>query len=139
MATKAPIKVVLVEDSVVALEILERLLKDAPEVDVVGKARDGSEALRVIARTQPDVICTDLQMPGMDGLEFTQQVMKNNPCPVLVISNAVQPSDVNNIYELMKAGALDFFPKPTTGTPSDYEKLRSALVMKIRVLANKRM
>jgi chemotaxis response regulator CheB len=139
MAIKTPIKVVLVEDSVVALEILERLLKEAPEVDVVGKARDGAEALRVIARTQPDVICTDLQMPGMDGLEFTQQVMKNNPCPVLVISNAVQPSDVDNIYELMKAGALDFFPKPSTGAPSDYEKLRSALVTKIRVLASKRV
>jgi chemotaxis response regulator CheB len=139
MQTKSPIKVVLVEDSVVALEILERLLNAAPEVDVVGKARDGAEALRVIAQTRPDVICTDLQMPGMDGLEFTKQVMKNNPCPVLVISNAVQPSDVDNIYELMKAGALDFFPKPSTGSPSDYEKLRGALVTKIRVLASKRV
>jgi chemotaxis response regulator CheB len=135
----APIKVVLVEDSVVALEILERLLNAAPEVDVVGKARDGAEALKVIAQTKPDVICTDLQMPGMDGLEFTKQLMNSNPCPVLVISNAVQPSDVDNIYELMKAGALDFFPKPTTGSPSDYEKLRGSLVTKIRVLASKRV
>ena len=139
MQTKSPIKVFLVEDSVVALEIIERLLNAAPEVDVVGKARNGVEALSVIARTKPDVICTDLQMPGMDGLEFTKQVMKNNPCPVLVISNAVQPSDVDNIYELMKAGALDFFPKPSTGSPSDYEKLRGALVTKIRVLASKRV
>ncbi|HEY9826068.1 MAG TPA: response regulator [Stenomitos sp.] len=135
----APVKVVLVEDSVVALEILERLLDSSPEVDVVGKARDGAEALRVIDRTQPDVICTDLQMPGMDGLEFTKQLMAKHPRPVLVISNAVHPSDVDNVYELMKAGAMDFFPKPTTGTPSDYEKLKSALVTKIRVLSSKRV
>ncbi len=139
MLTKAPIKVVLVEDSAVALQILERLLNESPEVDVVGTARDGKEALSVISRTQPDVICTDLQMPGMDGLEFTKQVMNHAPRPVLVISNAVHPSDVENIYELMKAGALDFFPKPTTGTPTDYDKLRKTLVTKIKVLASKRV
>jgi chemotaxis response regulator CheB len=139
MSTNAPIKVVLVEDSAVALQILERVLNESPDVDIVGTAREGAEALNVIARTQPDVICTDLQMPGMDGLEFTKQVMKTSPRPVLVISNAVQSTDVDNIYELMQAGALDFFPKPTTGTPTDYEKLRGALVTKIRVLAKKRI
>jgi chemotaxis response regulator CheB len=107
-----PVKVVLVEDSVVALEVLERLLNSSPDVDVVGTARDGAEALSVIARSNPDVICTDLQMPTMDGLEFTKKLMAQKPLPVLVISNAVHPNDVDNIYELMKAGALDFFPKP---------------------------
>ncbi len=135
----APIKVALIEDSVVALEIMERLLRTAPEVEVVGTARDGKEGLAMIARTQPDVICTDLQMPVMDGLEFTKEVMKNYPRPILVVSNAVHPSDVDNIYGLMQAGALDFFPKPTTGIPSDYEKLKSALVTKIKVLASKRV
>ena len=134
-----PIKVVLVEDSPVALNILHRLLDAAPEIDVVGTASEGNEALGVISRTQPDVICTDLQMPGMDGLEFTKAVMNSNPCPVLVISNAVHPTDVDNIYELMQAGAMDFFPKPTTGAPTDYEKMRGALVTKIRVLNKKRV
>jgi two-component system chemotaxis response regulator CheB len=137
--TKAPIKVALVEDSVVALEILERLLKSSPDVEVVGTARDGKEGINMVNRTQPDVICTDLQMPVMDGLEFTKEVMKSCPRPILVVSNAVHPSDVDNIYGLMQAGALDFFPKPTTGTPTDYEKLKGALVTKIKVLASKRV
>jgi chemotaxis response regulator CheB len=135
----SPIKVALVEDSVVALEILERLLKTAPELEIVGTAQNGREGLAMIARTQPDVICTDLQMPVMDGLEFTKEIMRNHPRPILVISNTVQPSDVDNIYQLMQAGALDFFPKPTTGVPSDYEKLKSSLVTKIKVLAKKRV
>jgi chemotaxis response regulator CheB len=133
-----PVKVVLVEDSVVALEVLERLLNSSPDVDVVGTARDGAEALNIIARSHPDVICTDLQMPTMDGLEFTKKLMAQNPLPVLVISNAVHPSDVDNIYELMKAGALDFFPKPSSGSSTDYEKIKDALVTKIKVLNSKR-
>lgn len=133
-----PVKVVLVEDSIVALEVLERLLNSSPDIDVVGTARDGAEALRVIQQTKPDVICTDLQMPTMDGLEFTQKLMAQNPLPVLVISNAVHPNDVENIYSLMKAGALDFFPKPNSGTSTDYEKIKGALVTKIKVLSTKK-
>jgi chemotaxis response regulator CheB len=133
-----PIKVVLVEDSVVALEVLERLLNSSPDIDVVGTARDGADGLRIIEQTKPDVICTDLQMPTMDGLEFTQKLMAQNPLPVLVISNAVHPNDVENIYSLMKAGALDFFPKPSSGSATDYDKIKSALVTKIKVLSTKK-
>ncbi|BCX12011.1 MAG: hypothetical protein KatS3mg067_0949 [Thermosynechococcus sp.] len=133
------IKVVLIEDSAVALEILQRLINSSEEVEVVGTAMDGASGLQVIQRTQPDVICTDLQMPGMDGLEFTKEVMKRFPRPVLVISNAVQPTDVDNIYNLMQAGALDFFPKPTAGSAADYERLKSTLITKIRVLASKKV
>jgi len=133
------IRVVLIEDSIVALEILQRLLNSSNEVEVVGTATDGVEGLEVIAKTQPDVICTDLQMQRMDGLEFTKAVMERFPRPVLVISNAVQPTDVDNIFNLMQAGALDFFPKPTTGTATDYEKLKDTLVTKIKVLASKRV
>ena len=133
------IKVALVEDSPVALEILKRLINCSDEAEVVGTAIDGSQALQMIASTNPDVICTDLEMPGMDGLEFTKEVMTKYPRPILVISNAVNPSDVDNIYNLMEAGALDFFPKPNTGTSTDYQKLTKMLITKIKVLASKKV
>ena len=135
----AKIKVALVEDSPVALEILKRLINSSDEAEVVGTAMDGSQAMPVIAATQPDVICTDLDMPGMDGLEFTKEVMAKYPRPILVVSNAVHPHDVDNIYSLMEAGALDFFPKPTTGNPTDYDKLTKMLITKIKVLASKKV
>ncbi|MBT9313607.1 response regulator [Leptothoe kymatousa] len=134
-----PIKVVLIEDSAIALQILHRLIDSSPEVDVVGTARDGDDGLRVIAETQPDVICTDLQMPKMDGLEFTQRVMAELPRPILVVSNLVHPSDVDNVFSLMEAGALDFFPKPTSGAVADYEELQQSLITKIKVLASKKV
>jgi two-component system chemotaxis response regulator CheB len=129
-------KVVLVEDSPVALEILQRLLNSSPEVDVVGTARDGVEGLEVINRTQPDVICTDLLMEKMDGLELTERVMAEDPRPILVISNFVQKKDVDNVFRLLQAGAADVFPKPSTDSPTDYEQLKAALVTKIKILSN---
>ena len=134
-----PIKVVLVEDSAIALQILHRLIDSSSEVDVVGTAQDGADGLRVIAQTMPDVICTDLQMPKMDGLEFTKKVMSDFPRPILVVSNTVHPADVDNIFNLMQAGALDFFPKPTSGSATDYEKLKNSLITKIKVLAAKKV
>lgn len=135
----SPIKVVLVEDSAIALQILHRLIDSSPEVNVVGTAQDGAEGLNVIAQTMPDVICTDLQMPRMDGLEFTKKVMSEFPCPILVVSNTVQPSDVDNIFTLMQAGALDFFPKPTSESVTDYDTLQKTLITKIKVLASKKV
>jgi len=129
-------RVVLIEDSPVALEILQRLLNSSPDVDVVGTARDGIEGLEVINKTRPDVICTDFHMENMDGLELTQRVMADDPRPILVISNFVQKTDVDNVFRLLQAGAADVFPKPSTDSPTDYEKLKSALVTKIKVLSN---
>lgn len=129
-------RVVLIEDSPVALEILQRLLNSSPDVDVVGTARNGIEGLEVITRTQPDVICTDFHMENMDGLELTKRVMADDPRPILVISNFVQKSDIDNVFSLLQAGAADVFPKPSSDSPTDYERLKSALVTKIKVLSN---
>lgn len=129
------IKVFLVEDSRVALTILKRLLAKAPDLEVVGTATDGEEALAQIPRLQPHVICTDLQMRGMDGLALTQAVMAQHPTPILVISNSVHPEDGQQIFDLLQAGAVDVFPKPSAGTLDDYQQVQQDLLTKIRVLA----
>jgi two-component system, chemotaxis family, protein-glutamate methylesterase/glutaminase len=130
-----PIKVLLVEDSPVALEILLRLCKSSPEIVVVGTACNGKEALELIPKVQPQVICTDLHMSGMNGLELTRQVMARYPRPILVISNSVQADDPQNIFQLLQAGAVDILPKPIAGTPSDYNLIEDDLITKIKVLA----
>ncbi len=130
-----PISVLLVEDSPVALEILDRLLASSPDIKVVGKARNGKEAIDLIPKLQPKVICTDLHMKEMDGLELTKQVMANYARPILVVSTSVQKSDANTIFELLQAGAVDVFPKPNTGLASDYEQVKRDLINKIKVLS----
>ncbi|MEB3337966.1 MAG: chemotaxis-specific protein-glutamate methyltransferase CheB [Leptolyngbyaceae bacterium] len=129
------IRVLLVEDSLIALTILKRILDSSPEIEVVGTAPNGREALELIPKLQPRVICTDLYMKEMDGLEFTRQVMAKFPCPILVISAAVQKENTQNIFRLLEAGAVDVFPKPSTGLASDYELAKRDLINKIKVLS----
>ncbi|MEA5622875.1 chemotaxis-specific protein-glutamate methyltransferase CheB [Nostoc sp. UHCC 0251] len=132
----APIRVFLVEDSLVALTILKRILASSPEVDVVGTAPNGVEALERIPAAQPQVICTDLHMPKMDGLELTRRIMTDYPRPILVISASVNTQeDSRNVFKLLQAGALDVFPKPSIDSLSDYEQVKHELINRIKVLA----
>lgn len=130
-----PIKVLLVEDSPIALEILGRILGSSSEIKVVGKAHNGKEALELIPTSQPAVVCTDLHMKEMDGLAFTQHLMATNPRPILVISNSVRKENTQTIFQLLQAGAVDVFPKPNTGLASDYEQVKRDLIGKIKLLA----
>lgn len=130
-----PIRVLLVEDSPVALIILKRILSISSDLCVVGTARTGQEALTLVPTVQPDVICTDFHMPQMNGLEFIQEVMVLYPRPILVISASVQADDTHNVFQLLNAGAVDVFPKPKTGLASDYELIGQELIQKIKVLS----
>ena len=88
------IRVLLVDDSPIALHIMQRLLSHAPEILVVGTATNGIEALALLPTLNPDVICTDLHMPLMNGLEFTRAVMNQYPRPILVVSVSVEPREL---------------------------------------------
>lgn len=128
------IRVLLVDDSPIALHILQRLLARSAGIQVVGTAANGREALDLLPALNPDVICTDLHMPVMDGLEFTRAVMNKYPRPILVLSISVEPGS-SNVFRLLEAGAVDFYPKPRGIIEADHEKLARELASKIRVLA----
>ena len=130
-----PIRVLLVEDSPVVLIILKRIFVSSPEIEVVGTAENGLDALELIPKIHPDVICTDLHMAQMNGLEFIREVMVKFPRPILVISASVQAQDTYNVFQLLEAGAVDVFPKPTSGRASDYEDLKLELTAKIKILS----
>jgi two-component system chemotaxis response regulator CheB len=109
---RTPIRVLLVDDSPLVLVVLKRALATSPEIEVVGTARDGREALELIPMLRPAVICTDFHMPVMNGLELTREVMAKYPCPILVVSTAVGPGNNETVFSLLEAGAIDVFPKP---------------------------
>ncbi|MEM7796556.1 MAG: chemotaxis-specific protein-glutamate methyltransferase CheB [Cyanobacteria bacterium P01_C01_bin.118] len=130
-----PIRVLIVEDSPIALKILERILNSSPDIEIVGTAHNGQEGLVLIPLVQPDVICTDFFMPEMNGLEFTIQVMVENPRPILVVSASVQEDDAYRIFQLLEAGAVDILPKPQAGLNDNNPLLKQSLINKIKVLA----
>lgn len=135
MMPRPPIRVLLVEDSPVALLILKRIFASCPDIEVVGTAHNGKEALSLIPELQPNVICTDYYMPQMNGLEFTKEVMSKFPKPILVISASVQKENTQNIFKMLDAGAVDVFPKPRAGLAADYELIKQDLINRIRILS----
>lgn len=126
-----PIKVFLVEDSPVVLKILQRLLDATPGIQVVGTAMNGLEALEQLPRAKPDVICTDLWMDTMNGMDMIERAMAEYPCPILVISQAVQEAET--VSHLKALGVVEVFQKPAAmetsfGATQD-------LIHKIKVVA----
>lgn len=129
------IRVLLVDDSPLALEVIRRMLVLEPAIEVCGTAHDGKEALALLPRLLPDVVCTDLHMPGMGGLEFTREVMASHPVPILVLSIAVQSEHSGIIFEMLEAGAIDIVAKPRLGLLLPSPDLAAVLVRKIKVAA----
>ncbi|MEQ8382940.1 MAG: chemotaxis-specific protein-glutamate methyltransferase CheB [Coleofasciculus sp. A1-SPW-01] len=133
------IKVLLVEDSKISLVILRRIINDFSQLEVVGEAQNGLEALSLIPQVKPDVICTDLHMPQMDGLELTTEVMRHNPIPILVLSVSVQQEDTHHIFDVLEAGAVDICPKPLAGLTTENQEFKRELVNKISVISGVRV
>ncbi|HEU0187981.1 MAG TPA: chemotaxis-specific protein-glutamate methyltransferase CheB [Gallionellaceae bacterium] len=138
MSDPSAIRVLLIDDSQLVLHILQRMLSRFPEIQVVGTAANGREALDLLPALNPDVICADLHMPVMDGLEFTRKVMDNYPRPILVVSVSVEPGSLN-VFRLLEAGAVDVLPKPRDILGADLDKLANELASKIRILSGVRV
>ena len=130
----SPIRVLLVEDSLLQLRIIRSVLDADPHTAVVGTALNGVEALNVLPVLKPDVICTDYHMPVMDGLEFIERAIKLYPCPILVLSISVQPDQVDNIFKLLSAGAIDVMAKPRVNGGLIGNEDGKKLVERIRIL-----
>lgn len=129
------VRVMLVEDSPTELYLLQKVFALAPDMEVVASARNGREALDMLPQVRPDVVCTDYQMPVMNGLEFIIKAMKEYPCAIVVLSVAVQSFQKDNIFKLLSAGAIDVLAKPLgqAGVIGEQEGYR--LLDKIRGIA----
>jgi len=104
-------RVLVVDDSATARRLLSRCLQAEPDIEVVGEASDAFSANELIARHRPDVITLDIEMPGMDGLDFLRHLMKHQPIPVIIISSHTLPGSITT-FEALKAGAVDVISKP---------------------------
>ena len=132
------IRVLIVDDSPVAVALLKRELAKAPDIEIVGTARHGGEALEMIPLLNPSVVCTDYHMPVMDGLELTREIIARYPLPILVLSISVEDGSLN-VFNLLNAGAIDVVSKPNLENESTYAALSSQIAAKIRILSGVRV
>lgn len=102
------IRVLIADDQALIRDGLTLILDSQPDMEVVGEASDGEEAVRAVRRLTPDVVLMDIRMPGVDGLEATRRVTSSSDCRVLVLTTF----DLDEyVVEALKAGASGFLLK----------------------------
>jgi DNA-binding NarL/FixJ family response regulator len=107
--TQPRIRVVLVDDHAVVRSGLAQLLGGAEDIEVVGQAGDGLEAVQLVRSTRPDVVVMDLQMPRMDGVEATKVILQEDPSVEIVVLTSF--SDSARIVAALDAGAVGYLLK----------------------------
>jgi two-component system chemotaxis response regulator CheB len=129
------IKVLIVDDSPVVREFLVHILDSDPDIQVVGTAQDGEEALEAIARKRPDVITMDVHMPKLNGLDATRRIMETCPTPIVVVSGSTDPTVVATTFDAMEAGALAVLRRPAGIGHPDHETTALELVQTVRLMS----
>ena len=134
-----PIRVVIADDSLVAREMLFQILDSDSDIEVVGQALDGAEAVELVSRLKPDLITMDIHMPRMDGLEATERIMAFTPTPILVVSSSVHGEGMGRAFDALDRGALEVLKKPEPRDWADLDRIGRDLLRKVKILSRVRV
>ena len=129
------IKVLIVEDSQVVREFLTYVLSSDPDIQVIGTASNGEEAIKMISDKSPDVVTMDINMPKMDGFEATRIIMETTPTPIVIVSASWDPEEVQKTFRAMEAGALAAVRKPVGVAHPDYKDQAKELIQTVKLMS----
>jgi two-component system, chemotaxis family, protein-glutamate methylesterase/glutaminase len=129
------IRVLVADDSATSRTLLVELLSAEPDFKVIGEATNGQEAVEMAQRLAPDLITMDVQMPVMDGLEATKQIMVRSPRPIIIISHTARDDEVSLSLEATRAGALMVLPKPDGPLSPRFASDRRQIVSMARAMS----
>ncbi len=123
----SPVRVMVVDDAAFMRRSVIKLLSTESDIEVVGEAADGRQAVECFRELAPDVICLDIDMPTMDGITAVKHIMALRPTPIVIISSMTDRYDVP--FEVLRLGAVGFFPKPSSLLEDPEEQVRLLLYM----------
>ncbi|MBU5613626.1 chemotaxis-specific protein-glutamate methyltransferase CheB [Geomonas azotofigens] len=132
-------RVLLADDSLLARQVLKDMLQESHDIRVVGEACDGRQAVELVQALKPDLVIMDLLMPVLDGLDAIEEIMALHPTPVLVLSAAVEASEVDRAFVAIKRGALDVMEKPRLDGAGALAEFAATLREKVLFLARIRV
>ena len=131
-------RVLIVDDSTFMRKVLETILNSDDQLQVVGQAKDGREAVTLAESLKPDVITMDINMPHVDGLQATAQIMTTNPRPIVIVSSESREGAASTLKAL-ELGAIEFVAKPSSGIDLDMQSVKDDLLRKVRMSAKVRV
>lgn len=131
------IRLLIVDDSALMRKLLGQIFRAEKDFDIEF-ARDGAEALKIVASFLPDVVTLDIHMPNLDGLACLDRIMIEHPCPVVMVSSLTEEGAEETLTAL-EIGAVDFIAKPVGAISLGIEELAPRLVEKVRIAAKSRI
>jgi two-component system, chemotaxis family, protein-glutamate methylesterase/glutaminase len=136
--TPSKVRVLIVDDSAFMRKVLETIFNADPQLQVAGHAKDGREAIALAESLKPDVITMDINMPHLDGLQATAQIMTTNPRPIVIVSSESRDGAASTLKAL-ELGAIEFIAKPSGAIDLDMQSIREDLLRKVKMAAKVRV
>jgi two-component system chemotaxis response regulator CheB len=128
------IRALVVDDSPTSRLLLVEILRADKEIEVVGQAADGVEAVEMVKRLRPDIVTMDVQMPRLDGFAATKRIMVESPTPIL-ITTSVDPRAVSVSLEAVRMGALAVQAKPGDPQAPGFDEEARELVRQVKAMS----
>jgi two-component system chemotaxis response regulator CheB len=128
------VKVLLVDDSAYMRVVLKDIIESDPEIEIIGSAKDGVEAIEKVRTLSPQVVLLDIQMPRMDGLATLRRIMKERPTRVIMLS-AMDKFDDQLPLRALEFGAVDFISKPSGPVSIDIVNFKDKIIEIIKLAA----
>ena len=131
-------KALVVDDSAFMRKLISDFLSGHPDIDVIGTARNGKEAIDKVRTLQPDVVTMDVEMPVMNGLEALKEIMDKHPVPVVMLSSTTKIGAENTMLA-MEYGAVDFVAKPGGAISLNLHEAKEEILEKVMAALGVRM
>lgn len=135
-APKSPVRVMIVEDSLVVRQLLAYIVGRDPRFTVVAAVPSAEEAIAELDRVNPDVISMDIRLPGIDGLEATRRIMAERPTPIVVFADAIEDSSLKISMNALRAGALTVVEKPVGVATAHHDVLADTLCTQLYIMSS---
>ncbi|HAT1658440.1 TPA: chemotaxis-specific protein-glutamate methyltransferase CheB [Legionella pneumophila] len=129
------IRVLVVDDSPVIRELITKIIEAQPDMQLVGTASNGEEAIAAVKEKNPDVVTMDLHMPKLDGLEATRKIMETHPVAIVIVSATISTQEAIDAFRVLDVGAVSVIGSLVGPSHPEYEAKTKELIQTLKTMS----